>query len=356
LNPAKRVRVGILGVGSWSTVAHIPALLEEPGVEPIVVSRRDEDAGRRIAKSYGFEHYESDWRAALRYDLDAVIVNSPPVAHVAQVCGALEAGAHVLCEKPFALNEEDAAIMLEASRRHKKSLLVGFGWNQHPLVEKTRELLLNGEAPEFSVVQLTVATRELFTSGSLPEYMRGREFPPQPATYSNQSVSGGGSLLANASHAFGMMVRLLGADVQSIAGHAFRGTQGLDLHDAIWVEYSGGQQVNLTVVSVHGQERRVGWSWASYGPAGTLHLDTQAGQVMSADPLGLVRRERPVFAEGIEKTAPTKSLIETARGHGTFPELDAELASNVVRLTQAASLSLQRASTVVLDPIRSLEG
>lgn len=340
-----RVRVGILGVGSWSTMAHIPALREDPEVELVVVSRRDEAAGRRIARAYGFGHYEQDWRVALGYDLDAVIVNSPPVAHVEQVCEALESGAHVLCEKPFALAARDAITMLEASRRHGRALLVGFGWNRHPLIGTARERLPELEVPEYTVVQLEVATRELF-SGSLPDYMAGRDFPPRTATYADPSVSGGGSLLANASHALGLMLWLLGSDVSRIMGRVYRGPIGPDLHDTIWAEYADGRQAVLSVVSVHGRERRVGWRWGSYGPGGSLHFDTRIQQITLTGEDGSVRHERVTHEDGVERLDPTRSLVRVARTGQPVPELDAELAVDVVRLTDATLQSIERNAVV----------
>ena len=70
--------------------------------------------------------------------LDAVVVASPPNVHREQVQAAIASGAHVLCEKPFAITAEDAWAMTDAARAAGRHLLVAFGWNFMPLMTAAR--------------------------------------------------------------------------------------------------------------------------------------------------------------------------------------------------------------------------
>jgi predicted dehydrogenase len=270
---ARKLRVGILGAGSWSARAHIPALHEDPDVELVVLNRRDEELGTAMARQHGFTHFEPDWREALRHDLDVVVVNSPPSLHVEHVCASLEAGAHVLCEKPFALNLEEAVRMVEAASRSQRTLLIGFGWNRHPTFGRARDVVVSelGRA-ELMLVGLQVGVRELYT-GSLPPSMREREVPPDPSTYNDPKLAGGGVLFGAACHALALMLWFCGNDARTVTSHAYRtGQPPLDIHDTICVEYDDGSQVAIVVTSVPSPQGRVRWDWTAYAEAGTVTI------------------------------------------------------------------------------------
>ena len=80
----------------------------------MVVARRERRPGARIiAERFGIAHATDGLARGVRHDLDAVVVSSPPNVHREQVTAALESGAHVLCEKPFAITSADAWAMVE---------------------------------------------------------------------------------------------------------------------------------------------------------------------------------------------------------------------------------------------------
>src|SRR5690606_41214622 len=94
---------------------------------------------------------------------EIVVVSSPPVAHEEQVVAALEAGAHVLVEKPFALESGAARRMHEAAVRADRALLIGFGWSAAPAFVTARRLVEEGEIGELEHLlnHLAVTTRAL---------------------------------------------------------------------------------------------------------------------------------------------------------------------------------------------------
>ncbi|MBI2856718.1 MAG: Gfo/Idh/MocA family oxidoreductase, partial [Chloroflexi bacterium] len=110
------LRIGIIGVGFGATV-HIPGLQSE-GVEVVAVCARREERARETAAKFGIPHVFTDYHKMLEMPgLDAVSIVSPHHLHREMAEAALAAGKHVLCEKPFALNVDEARSMRDVARR-----------------------------------------------------------------------------------------------------------------------------------------------------------------------------------------------------------------------------------------------
>lgn len=344
----RRLRAGVIGAGSWSARAHIPALRTDPDVELVVLSRPEEELGQAMAQRHGFARFEPDWRDALEQDLDVVVVSSPPVAHPAQVCASLEAGAHVLCEKPFALCLEDAEVMIETAARMDRALLAGFGWNRHPaFTELRRSIAHDIQHPEFTVARLEVGIRELYT-GELPEFMRAGDASPDLATYTDAAVSGGGALWGSGCHLLAMMLWICGRDVRGVHGQAYHAEKSaLDLHHSVTVDYVDGSSVTLVMISVPAAQGRVTWEWRSYGAAGSVWLGGVSVPVIFTDREGRRSERRLDVEDGVEALEPTRSLLRVARGGATYPELSGGLATDVVALTDAIQRSWREGGAVV---------
>ncbi|MEJ7748933.1 MAG: Gfo/Idh/MocA family oxidoreductase [Candidatus Limnocylindrales bacterium] len=103
-----RLRLGVIGAGAWAIAAHLPAFARRPDVEPLIVSRRDPELLERVRGDFGFAHASTDWREVIAARPDIVAITGPVAFHAEQVKAALEAGAHVLCEKPFTVSPADA--------------------------------------------------------------------------------------------------------------------------------------------------------------------------------------------------------------------------------------------------------
>lgn len=110
----KTYRVGISGAG-FGVKAHLPALLAHPRFEVVAIA--SPSSAKTIARERNIPHaFSSAAEMVEGCELDCVVVASPPFAHRDDVFAALDARKHVLCEKPFALNVEEAEEMLAASQ------------------------------------------------------------------------------------------------------------------------------------------------------------------------------------------------------------------------------------------------
>ncbi len=137
------MRVGIIGCGGMGSL-RAAALRRLPACSLQAVSDLDPERARAIAARGGAE-VEEDWRSlAHRADLDAIVVSTPPHLHAEMCIEALNAGKHVLCEKPLARSPEECRGVVEAAERSGRSLATGFNYRFFPSIRKAREILDSG--------------------------------------------------------------------------------------------------------------------------------------------------------------------------------------------------------------------
>ncbi|MDU0969185.1 MAG: Gfo/Idh/MocA family oxidoreductase [Actinomycetaceae bacterium] len=134
-----KLRVGIVGLGYVGMNKHLPGLATQADrAEVVGFCNRNPDRAEVAKAQYGSEdaYVTTDYRDLLADDsLDVIHVCTANATHCEITCAALEAGKHVLCEKPMAITGEDARKMLETAKRTGKKLSVGFQYRFRPDVQ-----------------------------------------------------------------------------------------------------------------------------------------------------------------------------------------------------------------------------
>ncbi len=157
----KTYRIGISGAG-FGVKAHLPALLAHPRFE--VVALASPSSAQAIAAERKIPHAFTSAQAMIAgCELDAITIASPPFTHRDAVLAALDAGLHVMCEKPFALNVEEAEEMVAASRDAGTACGIAHEFRFVPQRQAIKELIVNGHlAPlrELEITHLTTFLRE----------------------------------------------------------------------------------------------------------------------------------------------------------------------------------------------------
>ncbi|MBS45065.1 MAG: oxidoreductase [Nocardioides sp.] len=132
-SPADPVRWGFLATGKIARkVAADLALLD--GARLVAVGSRSEAGAAALAEPYAARAHASYDALVADPDVEVVYVASPHALHVEHVLMALEAGKHVLCEKPMTLTRADTAALVEAARTHDRFLMEGMWTATHPRV------------------------------------------------------------------------------------------------------------------------------------------------------------------------------------------------------------------------------
>ncbi|HVD76360.1 MAG TPA: Gfo/Idh/MocA family oxidoreductase, partial [Vicinamibacteria bacterium] len=200
---APAVRWGLIGCGDIAAKRVAPALRDSPGSTLMAVARARADRAAEFAERHGARRWYADWREVLSdREIDAVYVATPVRLHAEQAVAAAEAGKHVLCEKPMALDVAGCERMTSAARHHGVKLGVAYYRHHYPAVVRLREMIASGEIGRPVLVQ--VQAFELFDPP-----------PGDPRAWLlKKSESGGGPMMDFGCHRIEVLLDLLGPVVE----------------------------------------------------------------------------------------------------------------------------------------------
>jgi predicted dehydrogenase len=145
---AHSVRVAVLGSG-FIAAYHARAVAELPGAELVAAANWRPESLARLAETFGIARTTTDWRElAGDPGIDAAVVATPNSLHAEQSIAFLDAGQHVMVEKPMAMDVAEADAMVAAAERSSASLMVAHCWRFHPDVLALRDRIVAGELGE----------------------------------------------------------------------------------------------------------------------------------------------------------------------------------------------------------------
>ncbi len=141
----RRLRVGVLGAGAWATFAHLPGFRRDSRCELVAIADPQFDLARAAAVHFEIPMAASDHRAVIeRDDIDVIDVCTPSHTHFELAWAALEAGKHVLCEKPVAYDFRDTRRAAQVARDKGLKTKLGFTFRYAPAMRYMRKLIADG--------------------------------------------------------------------------------------------------------------------------------------------------------------------------------------------------------------------
>ncbi len=240
-----KVRIGIIGCGGIANNKHMPALHRLPDVELVAFCDIIVERAEKAAKEYGIEGakvYE-DYKELLKDEtIDVVHVLTPNREHSFITVDALEAGKHVMCEKPMAINTEEAQKMLDAAKRTGKKLTIGYQNRYRPDSWYLKRACDNGDLGEIYYAKAHAIRRRAV---------------PTWGVFLNEAEQGGGPLI----------------DI---------GTHALDL--TLWT--MNNYEPKMVVGSVYkklGDQRESGNAWGDWDPEEFTVEDSAFGYIVMKD-------------------------------------------------------------------------
>lgn len=242
---------GIVGAGAIAgRFAESLATLE--GHELWAIGSRNQDKAERFARGFGAQQAYGSYEALVQDpNIQVVYVATPHPLHCPNTLMALQAGKHVLCEKPFALNAAQAQQMIEEAKRSGLFLMEAMWTRFQPSMVKVREILQSGVLGHIELVQAEFG----FQANVGPEH---RILNPE---------LGGGALLDVGIYPVSFASMVLGTP-QSIDSEAVMGSTGVDEEAVLWLSYPGEVQAELAC-SVR---KKLGNSARIYGSEGYLEV------------------------------------------------------------------------------------
>ncbi|HLK55358.1 MAG TPA: Gfo/Idh/MocA family oxidoreductase [Chthonomonadaceae bacterium] len=330
----ERVRVAVVGTGWWATATHIPALRDDPGVDLVALCDVNPERAQAAAKAYGVERTYTDHRALLAAEKpDAVVVATTHATHFDVAWDCLEAGAHVLIEKPMTLLAADARALTELAAERGCALIIGYPWNYMAHARQARDRIASGELGPLQLVQC------VFNSYNT-DLIGGRDRSEQPGSYpvhgpgdvySKKEHSGGGHGHLQMTHAAGLLFFVSGLRISRVQARMANHGLPLDLVDVMIVEFAGGAlgTVSGTSNAFLPQSRlHIGCT------NGTVEMDVFAGTTFIKTAHG-EREALPPAEEPDLRFAPVRNLVRAARGLESS-QSPAEVGWHAVELLDAA--------------------
>ena len=138
----ERVRVGVIGTSWYADMMHLPNLKSHPRAELAAICGRNRERAEEMARKYEIPRVFTDYRELIEEgDLDAVVVATPDDLHHPMTMAALDAGLHVLCEKPMALNAGQAGEMYDKAEAAGVKHMVFFTYRWWPSYRYLKQLV-----------------------------------------------------------------------------------------------------------------------------------------------------------------------------------------------------------------------
>ena len=213
----------VIGIGDIATRRVIPAIQAEPRSRLYGLVTRDPAK----AAAYGVRVWETLEQALTDPEVHAVYVGTPVFLHAPQTVQSLRAGKHVLCEKPMAMSESEARIMLRAADEGSKTFGVAYYRRSYPKVQRAKQLLGSGAIGRPVLAELTC---HAWFDGQ-----GSRSWLVDPAK------AGGGPLFDIASHRIDVLNYLFGqplrvtAQLSNVVHH-----YAVEDDATVMIEYAGG--------------------------------------------------------------------------------------------------------------------
>ena len=207
----REVRVGIIGCGGIANGKHLPSLSKLPNVKLVAFCDLIEEKAEKAKEDFGTEDagVYTDYRKLLEQEnIEVVHVLTPNASHCELSVAALNAGKHVMCEKPMATTYEEAQKMVEASRTSGKYLTVGYQTRSSQGHQYVRHMVERGELGEIYYIKAPSIRK------------RG---VPLWGVFLDKEQQGGGPMIDIGTHSIDAALSLIGNyDVVSVTGSVYR--------------------------------------------------------------------------------------------------------------------------------------
>jgi predicted dehydrogenase len=225
-----KVRIGILGTGVIVSDYHMLTLQHNRRAEVVAAANLHPESLERLSRSFNIPRTYTDFgEMAQDPGVDAVIIGLPNYLHAPVTIQMLEAGKHVLCEKPMSLNVAEAEAMVDASQRTGRKLMIAHMWRFDPEILWLKNVIANGRLGR------------VFKTKSHAVWLY--EGPAPGSWFVTPQFAGGGALADMGIHSIDTLRFVLGdarpAKVFANVGTHFRGIE-LDDTATVLLEFEGG--------------------------------------------------------------------------------------------------------------------
>ena len=208
------VRWGILGAASIARRHAVPAINAVPEARAVAVASRDINKAKAFAAELGIERAYGNYEALLGdTDIDAVYIPLPNHLHLQWIEKALQAGKHVLCEKPLGLQAVDVRLIMQWAQAAQRLVVEGVTSYFNPIHEQAAQLIKAGDVGELRFISISL----------------GWSFADKPDDFRWRPEQGGGALYDIGGYCISTARRLAGREPEQVTAVArYRSESGRD--------------------------------------------------------------------------------------------------------------------------------
>lgn len=219
------LRVGLLGASKIAPEAILKPAQAVPRVQVVGVAARDSARAKAYAAEHRIPHWFGSYDELIQSpEVDLVYCALPVSHHAVWSIKALDAGKHVLCEKPFAMNLAEARRMVEAGQRNQRRIIEAFHYSHHPAFAVCQGWIQSGLVGPIREAQASFSTR----------------IPIDGVEIRSIAALGGGAMMDLGCYPLHWLESLLGEPAASVKSEATLTTTGVDEKMRAQLEFNGG--------------------------------------------------------------------------------------------------------------------
>lgn len=343
-------RIGVVGIGWWATVNHIPTIRDCPEADVVAICDLDAERLRIAGETFGISARYSDLGEMLaREGLDGVMVSTPHTAHAAPAIAALQAGCHVLVEKPMATTEADGRAIAAAAAKEGKEVLVPTGMNFTAFTAQAVDWVRSGRIGQVrhAVCQMGSALEDLFAGEPMLE-TEGEVFRPPASTWADPQRAGGYAW-GQMSHSLAWLCHVANLRFESVFCMDGKSKTGVDYYDAACARTTNGATVSLSGSSTTPKHKGMHMDIRVFGSEGMIVFDNERAR-LTLSRLDGTEEACPMTQEDADYDGrlPVKVFARLCAGEPVVNASDAECGA---RVTEALHAMYRSAASGQLERI-----
>ncbi len=269
----RKLGFGLIGCGDISQKRVAPALRDLDNCELVAVTRAKTELVEESAREFGARRWYKTVGELLKdAEVEAVYIATPHNQHTEQAIASAEAGKHVLCEKPLALNAPDARRIIDACSKNGVRLGVAYYRHHYPVISRVKDIVRSGEIGKVTMVQINAFESHQFPQGHPKYWTAVKEY------------AGGGPMMNFGCHRIEVIIHILGP-AAAVASQLTNPLYQRDVEDnaAALLQFEDGA---IGVLSISKAVREPADTLDVYGSKGSVHvpvLNKGALHVWTAD-------------------------------------------------------------------------
>ncbi|PHR54547.1 MAG: oxidoreductase [Robiginitomaculum sp.] len=343
-------RIGVVGIGWWASFNHIPTIGDCPEAEIVAICDLDPARLAKAGAAFGIAARYTDMAKMLtEQNLDGVMISTPHTAHTAPAIAALEAGAHVLVEKPMATTAADGRAIARAAAKAGREVMVPTSMNFTHASQQAAQWVADGRIGEVrhAVCQMGSALEDLISGQPMLE-TEDHLFRPPASTWADPTKAGGYGW-GQMSHSIGWLLYVSDLTIETVFCIDGKSTTGVDFYDAAVARATNGATISISGAATTPKHMGMHTDVRIYGTKGMVVFDNERVRMAlhlldGTDEFAEIGPE----GTGYDGTLPVHAFAKLCAGHVMRNPANAE---NGARVTETLDALYRSAASGQIEKI-----